>query len=74
MMEPNVRLTILLMGLVLVVHGGYLAWVGGEDEEATPEDEDDNDDNMFLLETLAGIALVIGMLLPPSFIADRMNW
>jgi hypothetical protein len=29
---------------------------------------------MFLLEALAGIARVIGMLLPPSFIAGRMNW
>lgn len=88
-MSPNLRLAILLVGLVLMLHGGYLAWEGerGEDEEddddgngnGTSEAEDgdaseDDDDDAALLETLVGIALVIGMLLPPGFITGKLNW
>ena len=82
-MSPNLRLAILLVGLVLALHGGYLAWEGerGEEdddddgEQATPEtEEDDDEDDTALLEALVGIALVIGMLLPPTFIAGKLNW
>lgn len=67
-----------------------LSRLGGERSEDEEDDDDgngngtseagdgdaseDDDDDAALLEALVGIALVIGMLLPPGFITGKLNW
>ena len=51
-MSPNLRLAILLVGLVLARHGGYLAWEGERGEEDDDDDDEKADDDAAVQEEL----------------------